>query len=50
MKRCCEGDTFVQDNGYDPKTREKSWAVVCVDCGRVLAVVDGPREEVYSDL
>lgn len=29
---------------------EASWAVLCDGCDAVLAVVDGPREEVYSDL
>lgn len=27
-----------------------SWAVLCSGCDKCLAVVDGPREEVYADL
>lgn len=46
MTRCHHGDTYVQQNG---PTR-LSWAVLCCDCDKVLAVVDGPREEVYADL
>lgn len=34
----------------DPETENPSWAVLCWDCDRVLAVVDCPREEVYADL
>jgi hypothetical protein len=29
---------------------DESWAVLCIDCDRVLAVCDCPREEVYADL
>lgn len=46
MKRCCDGETYAQPN---PGSRE-SWAVLCLDCDRCLAVVDGPREEIYADL
>lgn len=42
--RCCHGETVCQPNGT------ASWAVLCADCDRVLAVVDGPRDEVYADL
>ena len=29
---------------------EPAWNVVCASCGRVLAHVEGPREEVFTDL
>lgn len=35
-------------NGYQDRPSPESWAVCCFDCGAVLAVVDGPREEVYA--
>ncbi len=44
MKRCCSGSTVVQQNGPN------SHAVLCADCDRCLAVVDGPRDEVFADL
>lgn len=43
--RCCEGRKAVA--GPDPLDR---WAIQCADCGRILAVVDGPRDEVFADL
>lgn len=46
MIRCCSGDTQVVANGAS----QSSWAVLCADCDTCLAVVDGPREEVYADL
>jgi hypothetical protein len=44
VKRCCSGSTRLQPNG------ENSHAVLCAECDTVLAVVDGPRDEVYADL
>lgn len=49
MRRCCTGDTYVLPNG-STRRGGPSWAVLCLDCDRCLAVVDGPREEVYADL
>lgn len=53
LVRCCAGESYVRENGMN-KTAEgawvPSWAVQCADCYRVLAVVDGPRQEVYADL
>lgn len=66
MMRCCDGSTYVVPNGpgrCSPGTGQAeqipqrmalgdppSWAVLCVTCEAVLAVVDGPRDEVYADL
>lgn len=49
MKRCHLGETYVQPNGRTSRGLP-SWAVLCIVCDRCLAVVDGPREEVYADL
>lgn len=64
MTRCCHGDTYVvpdgpprnteqglrSPNGLSPNPEPESWAVLCADCDKCLAVVDGPRDEVYADL
>lgn len=34
----------------DEPPRPEAWAVCCFDCDAVLAVVTGPREEVFADL
>lgn len=44
--RCHTGGTRVVANGLGGR----SWAVLCDVCDACLAVVDGPREEVYADL
>lgn len=49
VKRCCAGESYVHPN-VPTASGGESWAVLCLDCERVLAVVDGPREEVYADL
>lgn len=43
MKRCCDGSTRIEP------TRD-GHAVRCRPCGAVLALVEGPRDEVYADL
>lgn len=48
MTRCHDGATYVYPHPSEPG--RESWAVLCLDCERVLAVVDGPREEVFADL
>lgn len=45
MKFCCRGLTRITSYALG-----HAHDVECVDCGRVLAVVDGPREEVFADL
>lgn len=35
---------YVIGNGVD------SWAVLCNECDECLAVVNGPRDEVFADL
>lgn len=49
MRRCCEGETYVLDNRA-PGDDGPSYAVKCLRCDAVLAVVDVPREEVYYSL
>lgn len=49
LLRCCEGEVYVTSNARSGSPVE-SWAVCCLDCDAVLAVVDAPREEVFAEL
>lgn len=42
--RCCDGSTTCTAVG----SSSTLWEVACVSCGRVLATVEAPREEVYA--
>lgn len=45
MKRCCDGSTRIEEDRTTPR-----FAVRCARCGGLLALSEGPREEVYADL
>jgi hypothetical protein len=44
MMRCHDGSTYVQTSGRGDHL------VKCASCNRLLAIVDGPRDEVFADL
>lgn len=45
MRRCCQGQAYVESWPGQELHR-----VRCTSCDRVLALVEGPREEVFADL
>lgn len=42
--RCCDGATTCTALGNS----STAWQVSCASCGRVLATVEAPRDEVYA--